>query len=106
MRPLVLLFACTAVAHADVPSGHSADDALKRLVDGNAAFVAGGGVCAHQTPARRSDVAAAQHPFAVIVGCADSRVPPEALFGQGLGDLFVVRVAGNVVDDDALGSIE
>ncbi|HLP43294.1 MAG TPA: carbonic anhydrase, partial [Fibrobacteria bacterium] len=54
----------------------------------------------------RSMVAKAQLPFAVIVGCADSRVPPEILFDQGLGDLFVVRVAGNVIDDHALGSIE
>lgn len=51
-------------------------------------------------------VATGQHPFAVILGCADSRVPPEIIFDQGLGDLFVIRVAGNIVDDAILGSIE
>ncbi len=106
MRTLLFVLVCGAVAHADAPSGHSTDDALKRLVDGNAAFVAGGGLCTHQSAARRTDVAAGQHPFAVVVGCSDSRVPPEALFSQGLGDLFVVRVAGNVVDDDLIGSVE
>jgi carbonic anhydrase len=57
-------------------------------------------------PARRAEVAGGQHPFAIVVGCADSRVPPEAIFSQGIGDLFVIRVAGNVIDDDMLGSIE
>ncbi len=51
-------------------------------------------------------LAAGQHPFAVILGCADSRVPPEIIFDQGLGDLFVIRVAGNILDDAILGSIE
>ncbi len=56
---------------------------------------------------RRHDLATTgQHPFAVILGCADSRVPPELLFDQGLGDLFVIRDAGNVIDDEVLGSIE
>ena len=56
--------------------------------------------------ARRKELQTAQHPFAVILGCADSRVSPELLFDQGLGDLFVIRVAGNIVDDAVLGSIE
>jgi carbonic anhydrase len=51
-------------------------------------------------------IAAGQHPFAIILGCADSRVPPEIIFDQGLGDLFVIRVAGNILDDAILGSIE
>lgn len=51
-------------------------------------------------------VAIGQHPFAIVLGCADSRVPPEIIFDQGLGDLFVIRVAGNIVDDAILGSIE
>ena len=76
------------------------------LVAGNQAFVAAGGSCARQSPARRAEVSTAQHPVAVVVGCADSRVPPEAIFGQGIGNLFVIRVAGNVVDDTVLGSIE
>jgi len=95
-------------ARADTPRtpARSADEALHLLVAGNHAFVAAGATCTRQTPARRAEVAAGQHPFAVIVGCADSRVPPEAIFGQGIGDLFVARVAGNVVDDALLGSIE
>jgi carbonic anhydrase len=56
--------------------------------------------------ARRKELEAGQHPFAVILGCADSRVSPELLFDEGLGDLFVIRVAGNIVDDAVLGSIE
>ncbi len=60
----------------------------------------------HQTAERRREVAEGQHPAAVIVGCSDSRTPPEIIFDQGLGDLFVVRVAGHVVDDVVLGSIE
>src|SRR5207244_2349735 len=55
---------------------------------------------------RREELAKSQHPFAIIVGCSDSRVPPEIVFDQGLGDLFVLRVAGNVIDDHSLGSIE
>jgi carbonic anhydrase len=73
---------------------------------GNHAFVAGGAACPRQTPARRSEVAGTQHPIAVVIGCADSRVAPETVFGQGIGDLFVVRVAGNVIDDTVLGSVE
>jgi carbonic anhydrase len=55
---------------------------------------------------RREELTKSQHPFAAIVGCSDSRVPPEIVFDQGLGDLFVMRVAGNVIDDHSLGSIE
>jgi carbonic anhydrase len=59
-----------------------------------------------QSERRMHEVEREQHPFAVILGCSDSRVPPEILFDQGLGDLFVVRVAGNVPDDEVIGSIE
>ncbi|HEX3229536.1 MAG TPA: carbonic anhydrase, partial [Pyrinomonadaceae bacterium] len=64
------------------------------------------GLSAADAAKRREELANAQHPFAVIVGCADSRVPPEIVFDQGLGDLFVLRVAGNVIDDHSLGSAE
>jgi carbonic anhydrase len=111
MRPLaaLVLFALVtpSVAVADTPAPpRSPDEALHALVAGNQAFVAAGASCARQSPARRGEVAAAQHPIAVVVGCADSRVPPETIFGQGIGDLFVIRVAGNVIDDAVLGSIE
>jgi carbonic anhydrase len=103
---ITLLFAPLA-AYADAPApARTADEALRALVAGNQAFVDAGAKCTRQSPARRNEVAAAQHPVAVVVGCADSRVPPETIFSQGIGDLFVIRVAGNVIDDAVLGSIE
>jgi len=60
----------------------------------------------HQTPVRRNELVRSQHPFAIILGCADSRVPPEVIFDQGFGDIFVIRVAGNIASDIVLGSIE
>jgi carbonic anhydrase len=80
--------------------------ALERLVEGNRRYAAGESDHAHRDSAQRAAVANEQHPFAIIVSCADSRVPPEILFDQGLGDLFVVRVAGHVVDPVVLGSVE
>lgn len=80
--------------------------ALKRLADGNARYVAGTPRRPDQSAARRLSLVGGQHPFATILACADSRVGPEIIFDEGLGDLFVVRVAGNVVDDVVLGSIE
>jgi carbonic anhydrase len=64
------------------------------------------GMTADQAAKRRAELTKSQHPFATIVSCSDSRVPPEIVFDQGLGDLFVLRVAGNVIDDHSLGSIE
>jgi len=64
------------------------------------------GMTADQVAKRRAELAKSQHPFAAILSCSDSRVPPEIVFDQGLGDLFIVRVAGNVINDDGLGSIE
>ena len=84
----------------------SADQALARLMEGNKRYVRHKEQHPDESMARRKELETSQHPFAVILGCADSRVPPELLFDQGLGDLFVIRVAGNLVDDDVLGSIE
>lgn len=84
----------------------SPDDALCRLMDGNQRFAAGELRHTHESLSRRLTIEEGQHPFATILGCADSRVPPELLFDQGLGDLFVVRVAGNVIDADTAGSVE
>src|ERR1043166_8240004 len=64
------------------------------------------GLTAEQAAKRRTELAKSQHPFAIIVSCSDSRVPPEIVFDQGLGDLFICRVAGNVINDESLGSIE
>jgi carbonic anhydrase len=84
-----------------------ARQALDRLREGNARFVAD--TRSHATIARRShreDLADGQEPFAIILGCSDSRVPAEIVFDQGLGDLFVIRVAGNIVAPSQIGSVE
>jgi carbonic anhydrase len=81
-------------------------EAISRLKQGNGRFTSGNQQHPRQSTTQRVELANSQHPFAVIVGCADSRVPPEIVFDQGLGDLFVLRVAGNVIDDHSLGSTE
>src|SRR2546429_3953802 len=83
-----------------------ADAALAKLKEGNLRFSTSDVSQGKPTAARRSETAQAQHPFAIIIGCADSRTAPELVFDQNLGDLFVVRTAGNLVDDHALGTIE
>lgn len=88
---------------ATVPA---ADAALAKLMAGNQRYVKHQELRPNQSLARRKELGAGQHPFAVILGCADSRVSPELLFDRGLGDLFVIRVAGNTVNDAVLGSIE
>ena len=85
----------------------SAQDALTRLREGNRRFVSGvrsSDTLGSQT--RRRELAAGQEPFAIILGCSDSRVPAEIVFDQGLGDLFVIRVAGNIVAPSQVGSVE
>ena len=84
----------------------TADQALQQLMAGNKRFSASKQTHPDQSPERRAELRDSQNPFAIILGCADSRVPPEVIFDQGLGDLFVVRVAGNILDDIVLGSIE
>lgn len=80
--------------------------ALQKLIEGNKRFFTSRQSHPNQQRERRQELVKGQKPFAVIVGCSDSRIPPEIIFDQGLGDLFVVRVAGNVMDDMALASIE
>lgn len=92
-------------AQPDSPPGDAAES-LKRLQAGNARFVAGTTRHAHESANWRKQLTGGQHPFATIVGCSDSRVPIELVFDQGFGDLFVVRVAGNVFAPDVVGSIE
>ncbi|MCX5806791.1 MAG: carbonic anhydrase [Proteobacteria bacterium] len=82
------------------------EEAMQKLIKGNERFTASKPIHPNQTSERRNEVSKGQKPFAVIVGCSDSRIPPEIIFDQGLGDLFVIRVAGNIIDDVALGSIE
>ncbi len=87
-------------------SGIDPKQALEMLLSGNSRYVSGNAVRPHQDTARRTELAAGQKPFAIVLTCSDSRVAPEILFDQGLGDIFVVRTAGNIADDVALGSIE
>jgi carbonic anhydrase len=85
----------------------SASEALKRLMEGNRRFVSGDRSGESLTgQARRSELTTGQEPFAIILGCSDSRVPAELVFDQGLGDLFVIRVAGNIVASSQIGSVE
>jgi len=92
-------------AHPEQPTVAPAE-AVSKLKEGNGRYTSGNLQHPGQTTERRAELAKDQHPFAVILSCSDSRVPPEIVFDQGLGDLFVVRVAGNVIDDHGLGSIE
>ena len=118
--------------HPDQPIVSPAE-AISRLKEGNGRFTAGNpqhphesvderkymaadsyenagmislGMTSEQAAKRRAELAKSQHPFAIILSCSDSRVPPEIVFDEGLGDLFIVRVAGNVLNDEGLGSIE
>jgi carbonic anhydrase len=119
-------------AHPDQPIVRPAE-AISRLKEGNGRFTAGNpqhphesaderkymatnsyenadtiplGMTPEEAAKRRAELAKSQHPFAIILSCSDSRVPPEIVFDEGLGDLFIVRVAGNVLNDEGLGSIE
>ena len=105
MNPLLALAAATAISPAAEPTVSPAM-AMDMIQQGNQRYVAGLQREQGHDAARRAKVAANQTPHPIIVTCADSRVSPELLFDQGLGDLFVIRVAGNVVDTHALASIE
>jgi carbonic anhydrase len=109
-----LILAERPSASADAPhataSGEAASvtpaEAMARLAEGNERFVRQKMTATHQDASRREALAKGQRPFAIVLGCADSRVPPELVFDQGLGDLFMIRVAGEVAPAEVLGSIE
>ncbi|MGL4655524.1 MAG: carbonic anhydrase [Sarcina sp.] len=82
------------------------EEAMNLLKEGNARFVADKSEIINVNSARRKELEAGQHPYATVISCSDSRVTPALVFNAGLGDIFDIRLAGNVVDDDALGSIE
>lgn len=84
----------------------TADDALHRLIEGNARYKAGHSRFTGMRPEMLEELAHGQQPFATILGCADSRVPPELIFDAVLGELFVVRVAGNVLSPEVAGSLQ
>ena len=92
-------------AHSDQPAV-APPEAISKLKEGNARYTSGNLQHPGQTTERRTELVKTQHPFATILSCSDSRVPPEIVFDQGLGDLFIVRVAGNVINDEGLGSVE
>ncbi|MEO7319127.1 MAG: carbonic anhydrase [Chthoniobacteraceae bacterium] len=107
LTSISLLSFAAYVFAADHPTPSvSADAALVKLKGGNARFSASKVSEGKPTAAKRAETAQAQHPFAIIVACADSRIAPEIVFDESIGDLFVVRTAGNLVDDHGLGSIE
>ena len=99
-------FAMLLFAEEHPAAAVGADDALARLKEGNARFATSTFSTEKPTAAKRAETAQAQHPFAIVLACADSRTAPEIVFDQNIGDLFVIRTAGNLVDDHALGSIE
>jgi carbonic anhydrase len=84
----------------------SPDAALERLLAGNARYAGNTPARPHQDALRRAEVATSQNPFAVVVGCSDSRVPVEVIYDVGVGDLFVVRTAGNLIEDVCIASVE
>lgn len=104
MYKYLFLFACAlGFLHADETSP---EKSLRFLIEGNGRFSTDKSLHPDRTSERRLETSQKQEPFATIVGCSDSRVAPEILFDQGIGDLFIVRVAGNVVGDLELDSIE
>lgn len=84
----------------------TAEEALNLLKEGNSRYQTGNYTHPNTDTARRDSQTKGQDPFAIILSCADSRVAPELIFDRGIGDLFIIRVAGNVIDDHAIGSIE
>ncbi|WP_375469398.1 carbonic anhydrase [uncultured Nostoc sp.] len=88
------------------PESLNPDAALQKLMQGNQRFVQHQPQYPDQSALRLQEVAQAQHPFATILSCADSRVPAEIVFDQGIGDIFDVRIAGNIATSEAIGSIE
>ncbi len=96
----------TEAANAETTSNITPDAALQKLMDGNRRYIQQKRTFPDQGRSRIVEVAQGQHPFATILGCSDSRVAPEILFDQGLGDLFDIRVAGNFIDNVVLGNME
>jgi carbonic anhydrase len=105
-----LLWQVKQAKAAEIPSTSaeslSPDAALQKLIEGNQRFIDHHPQYPDQSALRLQEVAQAQHPFATILSCADSRVPAEIVFDQGIGDIFDVRIAGNIATHEAIGSIE
>lgn len=101
--PLIAIFSSASIFGV---ATHPTKSPLGRLIEGNQRYISSSTVCHDDWSAKRMAQVEGQAPFAVILTCSDSRVPPEIIFDQALGSLFVIRIAGNVVDDFAIGSIE
>src|SRR5678816_4607625 len=99
------LGACAPAQVSEAPVTN-ADEALQRLLEGNQRYAANKSIDLNESQSRRVEMAKGQNPFATIFSCVDSRVPPELIFDRGLGDLFVIRTAGHVIDQAVLGSLE
>ena len=98
---------CIVVMAGLVYAGHiSGDAAFTKLLEGNKRFTEGKPAVKECGAERREELTKGQHPFATVLSCSDSRVPPEVVFDQALGDIFIIRVAGNVIEPTILGSIE
>ena len=100
---VLCLLAVSGLVYAGIEAG---GDSLSKLLDGNKRFISGELAKKDIGDQRRQGLTKGQHPFATVLSCSDSRVAPELIFDQGLGDVFIVRVAGNVVEPTTLGSIE
>lgn len=96
----------TTFVNASTPDNISAEEALSKLKEGNKHFVNMKMQHPDVDKARRAEMEKGQHPFVAIISCSDSRVPPELIFDQGLGDIFEIRNAGNVLDEHVIGSVE
>lgn len=104
---VTIVIACAAsLSGANAQEQPSADEVMKILIAGNERFAEGKPTYPHEGAARRAEVSLGQHPLATIIACSDSRVPPELLFDEGIGDLFIVRVIGNIGGTDEAGSAE
>jgi len=103
---LLILLLPVSLYAANAESPMSPDQALQELMAGNQRFMAGKILHPNQNELRRKELVEGQKPFAAILGCADSRVATDLVFDRGLGDLFVARVAGNILDEAVLGSLE
>lgn len=103
MKYILFLF---CLATLSLQAKNSGEGALKCLMEGNQRFIKDASLHPNRTAERRQETAQLQEPFATILGCADSRVSPEILFDQGIGDLFIVRVAGNVAGPIEIASIQ
>src|SRR2546421_4904043 len=102
----VALLTCAGGSNSQEAAPPTPAAALKLLKQGNERFTQGKLAARDIGASRRAALAKGQHPFAVVLTCADSRVAPELVFDQGLGDIFVLRVAGNIADRSVIGSIE